>query len=119
MFNRDELEKLYAAAWKHFEAGDMTVHKLAPLAILFQFQTGVRIGELTAVRKLCKEIDTVHKSSHAARKTFISALIDGGVNINTIRELMGHRDERTTYNSYCYDYSTNDERAKLIENALL
>lgn len=199
VFNRDELEELYAAALKHFEAGDMTVHKLAPLAILFQLQTGLRIGELTAVRyediegdtiyvnrmfrpeekeiveytkgrhggrrialtskakhiietarlyqsehnlddtgyvfsvndeplsyytvkklytKLCKEIDTVHKSSHAARRTFISALIDGGVNINTIREFVGHRDERTTYNSYCYDRSTNDERAKLIENAL-
>ena len=75
-----------------------------------------------AIRKLyeryCKEIGTVNKSSHKSRKTYISALIDGGVNINAIRELVGHADERTTYNSYCYDRKTKSERVTMIENAL-
>ena len=34
-----------------YHAASLTVcHRLAPLAILFQFQTGLRLGELTAIR---------------------------------------------------------------------
>lgn len=173
--------------------------KLAPLAIMFQFQTGIRIGELCVVRyedlsdseiyinrmyryeekeiveytkghnegrfvtltaeakrlietarayqqlrgmsdsgyifsvneeplsyyaiqklyaKYCEEIGTIAKSSHKSRKTYISALIDGGVNINTIRDMVGHADEHTTLRSYCYDRRSKTERAELIEKAL-
>lgn len=35
----------------------------------------------------CDEISTLNKSSHTSPKNYISALIDGGVNINTIRAL--------------------------------
>jgi len=199
VFTREEVEALYQAAWEEFHAGGMTVHKLAPLAVMFQFQTGVRIGELCAVRyediegneiyinrmyrfkteelvdytkghhdgryvpltaearriidtartyqkehglcdngyifsvdeeplsyysvrklyeKYCRKIGTYAKSSHKSRMTYISALIDGGVNINAIREMVGHEDERTTYNSYCYDRKTKSERIALIEQAL-
>ena len=45
-------------------------------------------------------------------------MIDGGVNINTIREMVGHADERTTYNNYCYDRSTEAEKLAKIEQAL-
>lgn len=75
-----------------------------------------------AVRKLydryCDMIGTIHKSTHSARKTYVSALIDGGVNIDSIREIVGHADERTTYNCYCYDRSTKKEKINLIEQAL-
>lgn len=199
VFTREEVEALYETAWKHFEAETMTVHKLAPLAVLFQFQTGIRIGELCVVRyediydseiyinrmyryeekeiveytkghnegrfvvltaeakriienakmyqrthnlddsgyifsvneeplsyyairklyaKYCEEIGTIAKSSHKSRKTYISALIDGGVNINTIRDMVGHADEQTTLRSYCYDRRSKSERAELIEKAL-
>ncbi len=199
VFTREEVAALHEIAWKDFETDHMSVHKLAPLAFLFQFQTGVRIGELVAVRyedvldgeiyinrmyrhdykeiveytkghhdgryivltheaqqliatakayqqehglddsgyifsindeplsyyairklyaRYCDEIGTVEKSSHKARKTYISALIDGGVNINTIRDLVGHMDERTTYKSYCYDRRPKPERVALIEKAL-
>lgn len=199
VFTKEEVAALHDIAWRDFEREHMTVHKLAPLAFLFQFQTGIRIGELVAVRyedvsegeiyinrmyrhdykeiveytkghhdgryiiltaearrliaaakayqqehglddagyifsvneeplsyyairklyaRYCDEIGTVAKSSHKARKTYISALIDGGVNINTIRDMVGHMDERTTYNSYCYDRKPKLERAALIEKAL-
>lgn len=199
VFTTEEVEALYHAAREDFESGYNTVHKLAPLAVMFQFQTGVRIGELCALRfediadseifvnrmyrfetkevveytkshnagryvvltaeakalietakhyqenhglcdsgyifsvneeplsyyairklyeRYCREIGTVNKSSHKSRKTYISALIDGGVNINAIRELVGHADERTTYSSYCYDRKTKSERVAMIENAL-
>lgn len=68
--------------------------------------------------RYCRKIGIKEKSSHKSRKTFISALLDAGVNINTIREIVGHADERTTYNNYCHDRRTKDERIKMIEKAL-
>ena len=69
-------------------------------------------------RKYCRFMGIPTKSSHKSRKTYISALIDGNVNINTIREMVGHVDERTTLNNYCFDRDTEDEKLKKIEEAL-
>lgn len=68
--------------------------------------------------KYCEKLDTVSKSSHKARKTYVSALMDEGVNLNTIREFVGHTDEKTTLNCYCFDRSDNDERLARVEKAL-
>ena len=43
------------------------------------------------------------KSFHKVRKTYISALIDSGLNINEICKAVGYTDERTTYGNYCYN----------------
>lgn len=199
VFSKNEVERLYEAAWTDFHNGYNAIHKLAPLAVMLQFQLGVRIGELCAlryediydseifvnrmfryetgevidytkgrhegryvaltseaknlietareyqkehglddngyifsvnenplsyyaVRKLykryCNLIGTTPKTSHKARKTYISALIDANVNIDSIRELVGHADERTTYNAYCFDRKTETERTEQIEKAL-
>lgn len=199
VYSQEELRELQELAWKDFVDGHNTVQKLAPLAVLFSFQTGLRRGEVVAVRyedicddeiciqrmyrfkskemidflkghrdcryvpltseakrlilaakeyqqanglpddgyifsvndeplsyysvgqlfnRYCKLIGTVTKSSHKARKTYISALIDGGVNINTIREIVAHASEKTTYNSYVFDRKTKSERVELIEKAL-
>jgi hypothetical protein len=32
--------------------------------------------------------------------------------------MVGHADERTTLNSYCYDRHTKDERRDILEKAL-
>ena len=79
----------------------------------------VPYGELRkSFYKACNKLGFNPKSSHKARKTFISTLIDAGVNINTIREIVGHGDERTTYNSYCFDRSEKADRLEIIDNAL-
>lgn len=202
VFLSSEIPAIQKLAWNDFLNNDKLLHRLAPLAILFQFQTGVRIGELCACceedvenenyihiqrmyrygahkpeivehtktsygdrsifltslakkyiqlakeykaehginskyifsinnrplsnwsvaalyRKYCQEIGIINKTSHKTRKTYISALIDGKVNINTVREMVGHADERTTYNNYCFDRSTEDEKLKLIQKALI
>lgn len=71
-----------------------------------------------AFTRYCKLANTSHKSTHCARKTFISALADGGVNIATIQEMVGHKDKRTTLNSYVFDRTKPDERKALIQKAL-
>lgn len=198
VYFENELKLLSDMAWDDFHSNGKLRYRLAPLAILFQFQTGVRLGELCALRfsdikgdyiniermyryetkevvnhtkgfedrkvlltkkareildtaqdyqaqqgfsasgyifscgetplseaavsnlykKYCKQIGIVHKSSHKSRKTYISSLIDGQININTIREMVGHADERTTYNSYCFDRHTELEKQMQIEQAL-
>ncbi len=198
VFSKTELNQLHVMAWEDFNFNSRLTHRLAPLSIVFQTLTGLRLGELCSVRysdirddyiniermyrpetkevvqhtkgyedrqvfltkdakaviqkakayqiqhgldcngyifscndkplsdrsvnglyrKYCDKMDTIYKSSHKARKTFISALIDGNVNINTIRECVGHADERTTYNNYCFDRNTKTERENLIEKAL-
>ena len=201
VFLSNEIPRIQEQAWNDFMTNDKLTHRLAPLAILFQFQTGVRIGELCACceediedenyihiqrmyrygsreseviehtktscgdrrifltdrakkyirlaqkykaehgiiskyifsvnekplsnwsvasryKRYCDNIGIIRKTSHKTRKTYISALIDGKVNINTVREMVGHADERTTYNNYCFDRSTENEKKALIENAL-
>lgn len=198
VFTKAELKMLHSMAWEDFSSNSRLTHHLAPLGIIFQTLTGLRLGELCSIRhtdidgdyisiermfrpetkevvqhtksyedrevflteearriinvaktyqkehdlncngyifscnekplsersvnglyrKYCDKMNTIYKSSHKARKTFISALIDGNVNINTIRECVGHADERTTYNNYCFDRHTKSERENLITKAL-
>ena len=201
VYSREELEKLIELAKEDFEHRNSRSEQLAPLAVMFQFQTGLRVGELMAIRyediadnwesihicrmyrkdtgevvehtkgsygdrdviltrtacdlirmakakqaeigvptdgyifsskdtplsynsirycyqKYCRQLGIGTKSSHKARKTVISSLIDGGININTIRANVGHKDERTTYNNYCFDRRTNQEKVKQFESAL-
>lgn len=70
------------------------------------------------LEKYCNHLGILHKSPHKIRKTYISTLIDDGVNIDTIRRLVGHEDERTTYGSYCYDRRSNKQVEEQLENAL-
>ena len=69
-------------------------------------------------RKYCERAGITYRSSHKARKTFISTLLDGGVNLNTVREWAGHKDEHTTLNSYYYDRRNIDEKREIMDNAL-
>ena len=70
------------------------------------------------LEKYCKHLGILHKSPHKIRKTYISTLIDDGVNIDTIRRLAGREDERTTYGSYCYDRHSSKQIETQLENAL-
>ena len=39
------------------------------------------------------------------------------INLNTVHEMVGHADERTTLGNYCFDRNTEVEKANLIEKA--
>ncbi len=65
--------------------------------------------------RICDEININRKSSHKIRKTYISSLFDGNININKIREIAGHEDEKTSLNSYCFNRSDNKEVEEKLE----
>ncbi len=71
------------------------------------------------LRRLCDHINISRKSAHKIRKSYISALIDAGININTVRGQVGHEDERTTYRSYCFNRKTSIENEADMEKALV
>lgn len=65
---------------------------------------------------LCRDVNIKPKSSHKIRKTYISSLFDVGLNINKIRELAGHEDERTSLNNYCFDRKNDIDTELILEN---
>lgn len=70
-------------------------------------------------RKYCKRAGITYRSSHKARKTVISTLLDGGMNLNSVREFAGHTDEQTTLNNYYYDRRNIDEKREIVDKALV
>ena len=70
------------------------------------------------LKTLCNKLGILYRSSHKLRKTVVSKLIDGGVNIDTVREIAGHADEKTTLTYYCYDRNVDEERRKKIIEAI-
>lgn len=71
------------------------------------------------LKMYCKRCGIPMKSLHKIRKTYISTLIDdGNININYIRQQVGHEDERTTYGNYCFNRKTEQENQSDMERAL-
>ncbi len=70
------------------------------------------------IRKYCRHIGIMEKGTHKIRKSYISTLIDSGLNINEIRKQAGHEDERTTYGNYCYNRLSNTQTESILEKAL-
>lgn len=71
------------------------------------------------IKRGCEFININVKTSHKIRKTYISALIDSGLNIDEVRRMAGHSDERTTYGNYCFNRLTNAQTEQTIEKALM
>ena len=79
-----------------------------------------RTSETTSARfrNYCKWMGIGQKSSHKARKAFVSAALDGGINLNTVREAVGHSDERTTLQSYLYDRAGTEKIKEQFKNVI-
>lgn len=72
----------------------------------------------TRIRKYCEHINIDCKSTHKVRKSYISTLLDAGININEVRKQVGHEDERTTLHNYCFNRNNQLENESDMEKAL-
>ena len=73
----------------------------------------------TILRRRCMNAVILEKGMHKIRKMYISTLIDNeNININFIREQVGHTDERTTYGNYCFNCKSAILTAQAMEKAL-
>ncbi len=131
VFQEDEQEKLSKEACARYaNRPDCTT----PLAVLFNFQVGLRVGELVAL----KWSDINGNYLHVQRMEIETYSVDGskengvvaggyqiadytkfdcGVNIDTIRRQAGHEDERTSLKNYCFDQRTENEIERQLESA--
>ena len=71
-----------------------------------------------SINKYCDELGIPRRSLHKTRKTCASKMHADGVNDLIIQAQLGHKDLRTTYNSYCYDVTTDAERYRAISASL-
>ncbi len=63
------------------------------------------------------ELCIPRRSLHSTRRTCASMMHASNISDLTIQAQLGHKDLRTTQNSYCYDLSRDDERYELISRA--
>ena len=71
-----------------------------------------------SINTYCDEIGIPRRSLHKTRKTCASKMHADGVNDLIIQAQLGHKDLRTTFNSYCYDVTTDAERYRAISASL-
>lgn len=71
-----------------------------------------------SINKYCDELGIPRRSLHKTRKTCASKMHADGVNDLIIQAQLGHKDLRTTFNSYCYDVTTDAERYRAISTSL-
>lgn len=84
-------------------------------------ENGKRIDHYAVQARIlrgCQAVNIPIKTMHKIRKTYISTLIDAGINIDEVRRLAGHSDERTTLGNYCFNRDTSPEIKKKLEEAL-
>ena len=66
----------------------------------------------------CKQLGINKRSSHKARKTYVSTLVDAGINLETIRKTVGHASSSVTLRNYTFDRAEREERNKKIVDAV-
>ena len=70
------------------------------------------------INKYCDELKIPRRSLHKTRKTCASLMHAAGVDDLIIQAQLGHKDIKTTHNSYCYDTKTDVERYEKITKSL-
>lgn len=84
-----------------------------PAGLVFPSQDGARINNIKkAWRKLLKDGGISNFRFHDLRHTFASNLVMAGVDLNTVRELLGHSDIQMTLR---YAHLAPQHKAKAVE----
>ena len=60
--------------------------------------------------KICKRAEIDNRSPHKIRKTYISTLINQMMDLDFVREQVGHKEIQTTLNCYTYSTSRNEKK---------
>lgn len=66
VFTKEEQKQIIDFAWEDYR-NRVKVYELSPLAVIFQYQTGVRIGELSTLKFSDVEGDVTPECNHGVR----------------------------------------------------
>jgi len=64
--------------------------------------------------RICDQLGIPRKSPHKIRKTYISSLINNGVDLDFVREQVGHRELKTTLDSYTYSTTRKEQQLQAL-----
>jgi integrase len=68
--------------------------------------------------RICKQLDILKRSTHKIRKTYISTLLNNRVDADFVREQVGHRDLKTTFDSYTYSTTRKEKNLEKLQQVL-
>ena len=68
--------------------------------------------------RICRDLDIVRRSPHKCRKTYISNLLNSGIDPDFVREQAGHKDLQTTMKSYVYSTTRNDKKLAQLKSVM-
>ena len=80
------------------------------------FETYTPNNLRTKVYRMCRDLEIQQRSPHKFRKTFISRLINGGADVDFVREQAGHQQIATTYNAYVFSTTRDEEKINLLNS---
>lgn len=68
------------------------------------------------IYRVCEKIGIPPKSAHKIRKTYISQIINNGIDLDTVCRVSGHVDLKTTFQSYYFSLEKKDEVYEKFNN---
>jgi len=68
--------------------------------------------------RICDSLEITRSSPHKWRKTYISKLLNNGVDPDFVRNQVGHKELQTTLNSYSYSTTRKTEQLEMLEQIL-
>ena len=84
--------------------------------LLFRVKTPNNIS--CKLARICKELGIDKRSPHKGRKTYISTLLNKGLDPDFVRTQVGHRDLQTTLNSYAFSTTRKEKQLDALSEAL-
>ena len=116
-----------AAESRHIPINDHLTHTLADIPrrldiphVFFNPATGKPYTEIKrSFARACKQAGIVDCTFHTLRHTFASLLVMAGVDLTTVKELMGHSNISTTAEFYnTVDRDHEKKAAKVVQQLL-
>ena len=68
--------------------------------------------------RACRALGLPERSPHKWRKTYISTLLNNGINPDFVRNQVGHKDLQTTLNSYSYSTTRKEKQVDALNKVL-
>ena len=70
------------------------------------------------IARICRTLGIPVRSAHKIRKTYISKLLNNQTDLDFVRSQVGHKEDRTTLNSYTFSTTRKEAQLQKLESVL-
>ena len=82
------------------------------------FETATQNNIQMKLYRMCDELGIERRSPHKLRKTYISMLLNNGIDPDFVRQQAGHKQLQTTLNNYTYSTTRDSEIVEKLNHLL-